>query len=130
MASRVALRRLTAVESRQLRVKLKDLSLTARIHQRYRVVDEVRQGRTLAEAAARAGCHFTVAYDWVHRFNADGFARFERVSNPKGRPPILRATQLRELVDVALSSPLERGFQVVPPRSSATNNIAAMDSAE
>jgi hypothetical protein len=35
---------------------------------------------------------------------------FERVPNPKGRPPILRAEQLRELVDVALSSPAERGL--------------------
>jgi transposase len=56
------------------------------------------------------GCHFTVAYDWVHRFNATGFAQFEQVPNPRGRPPILRATQLRELVDVALSSPAERGL--------------------
>ena len=30
--------------------------------------------------------------------------------NPKGRPPILKGEQLRELVDVALSSPLERGL--------------------
>lgn len=110
MASRVAVRRLTGAERRQLRAKLKDLSLSARIHQRYRVVDEARRGRTIADAAARVGCHFTVAYDWVHRFNEDGFDRFERVANPKGRPPILRATQLRELVDVALSSPLERGL--------------------
>lgn len=110
MASRVALRRLTAAEGRQLRAKLKDLSLSARIHQRYRVVDELRQGRTIVEAAARVGCHFTVAYDWLHRFNADGFDRFEQVTNPRGRPPILRATQLRELIDVALSSPLERGL--------------------
>jgi len=110
MASRVVLRRLTAVEGRQLRAKLKNLSLSARIHQRYRIVDELRQGRTVGEAAARVGCHFTVAYEWLHRFNADGFDRFEQVTNPHGRPPILRATQLRELVDVALSSPLERGL--------------------
>jgi len=110
MVSRVTLRRLSAAERRELRAKLRDLSVSARIHQRYRVVDELRQGRTVAEAAARAGCHFTVAYDWLHRFNEDGFTRFELVTNPKGRPPILRAAQLRELVDVAMSSPLERGL--------------------
>ena len=30
--------------------------------------------------------------------------------NPRGRPPILRAEQLRELVEVARSSPTERGL--------------------
>jgi transposase len=56
------------------------------------------------------GCYFTVAYDWVHRFNDSGFSSFEQVSNPKGRPPILKAEQLRDLVEVALSSPEERGL--------------------
>ena len=51
-----------------------------------------------------------MAYDWVHRFNDSGWATFEHVANPKGRPPILKAEQLRELVDVALSSPTERGL--------------------
>jgi len=64
----------------------------------------------LFEAADRVGCHFTVAYDWIQRFNASGCATFEDVANPKGRPPILKAEQLRELVDVALSSPAERGL--------------------
>jgi transposase len=61
-------------------------------------------------AADRVGCHFTMGYDWVRRFNANGFTTFEQVPNPKGRPPILKARQLRELVDVALSSPAERGL--------------------
>jgi hypothetical protein len=26
--------------------------------------------------------HFTVAYDWVHRFNGSGIANFKRVRNP------------------------------------------------
>jgi transposase len=50
-------------------MKLKDLSLSARVHQRYRMINEVRQGRGIVEAADRVGCHFTVAYDWVRRFN-------------------------------------------------------------
>lgn len=110
MARRVWLRPLTRHERRVLQAKLRDLSLSVRVHQRYRIIDEVRQGRRLVEVADRVGCHFTVAYDWVRRFNASGFATFEQVPNPKGRPPILRAEQLRELVDVALSSPAERGL--------------------
>ena len=35
---------------------------------------------------------------------------FEQVANPKGRPPTLRAEQLRELVEAALSNPQERGL--------------------
>ena len=105
MARSVKLRELRGGERKMLRAKLRDLSLAARIHQRYRVIEEVRRGRSIMEAAERAGCHFTIAYDWLHRFNRSGFVSFEQVANPKGRPPIVRATQLRELVDVALSSP-------------------------
>jgi transposase len=106
----VQLRRLTRREQRVLQDKLKDLSLSVRVHQRYRIIEEVRRGRGVVEAADRVGCHFTAAYDWIRRFNESGWATFERVSNPKGRPPILKAEQLRELVDVALSSPAERGL--------------------
>ena len=106
----VRLRPLTRQEARVLQVKLKDLSLSVRVHQRYRIIDEVRKGRGVLEAADRVGCHFTAAYDWIQRFNASGWETFERVSNPRGRPPILQAEQLRELVDVALSSPAERGL--------------------
>ena len=110
MAQRVQLRPLTTDEQRMLRQKLRDLSLAARVHQRYRIVHEVWRGFSVAETADRVGCHFTVAYDWIGRFNASGFATFEQVPNPRGRPPILRAEQLRELVDIALSSPAERGL--------------------
>lgn len=110
MAKRLRLRTVTREERRLLRTKLKDLSLAARVHQRYRLIASLRQGLSVLAAAQRVGCHFTVAYDWVHRFNASGFRRFEQVANPRGRPSILRAAQLRELVDVALSSPAERGL--------------------
>lgn len=108
--ARVRLRSLGAAELRALHGKLKDLSLSARIHQRYRIISEVLKGHSVAEAADRVGCHFTVAYDWVRRFNRSGFKTFEQVPNPKGRPPILTSGQLRELVEVALSSPEERGL--------------------
>lgn len=110
MPKPVRLRPLTRQERRVLRGKLKDLSLSVRMHQRYLIIEEVRRGRGVVEAAERAGCHFTTAYDWIRRFNESGWATFERVSNPKGRPPILKAEQLRALVDVALSSPAERGL--------------------
>jgi Homeodomain-like domain-containing protein len=66
-------------EQRVLRSKLRDLSLSVGVNQRYRVVDSVRHGFGLKQATERVGCHFTVAYDWVHRFNHSGFASFEKV---------------------------------------------------
>ena len=110
MARSVRLRPLTRAERGVLREKLRDLSLSARVHQRYRIVSEVLKGHAVAEVADRVGCHFTVAYDWIRRFNKSGFKTFEQVPNPKGRPPILKSEQLRELVEVALSSPTERGL--------------------
>jgi transposase len=65
------------------------------------IIEEVRKGHSVVEAADRVGCHFTVAYDWVHRFNQSGFTSFEQVPNPKGRPPILKGEQLRELVSAS-----------------------------
>ena len=110
MARRLRLRSLTRGERRLLRAKLRDLSLSVRIHQRYRIIDATEQGLGGLAVAERVGCHFTVVYDWVHRFNASGFATFEQVPNPNGRPPILKAEQLRALVEVALSNPAERGL--------------------
>ena len=110
MAGRLRLRSLTRGERRVLRTKLRDLSLSVRIHQRYRIIEAVGLGLGSLAVAERVGCHFTVVYDWVHRFNTSGFATFEQVSTSKGRPPILKAAQLRALVEVALSSPLERGL--------------------
>jgi transposase len=103
MSTRVKLRVVTAAERRQLRTRGRDLTLSARIHQRYRIIDEMRKGRAPGDVADRVEYHFTVVYPWVRRYNAAEFATLERAPNPKGRPPILEGAQLRRLVDVALS---------------------------
>jgi transposase len=77
MAKQIRLRTVTRGERRLLAAKLKDLSLAARIHQRYRLIAEVLRGHSVVAAADRVGCHFTVGYDWVRRFNASGFTTFE-----------------------------------------------------
>src|SRR4030095_9098953 len=57
MPTPLRLRTLTPAELRRLRAKIKDLSLSARIPQRYRVIAEVRLGRCIGggdgAAAAR-----------------------------------------------------------------------------
>jgi hypothetical protein len=47
MAKRVELRPLTRGERQLLQVKLTDLFLAAQVHQRYRVIDELREGYRL-----------------------------------------------------------------------------------
>ena len=76
-AGNLALRALTRGEQRELIVKLKDLSLSARVHQRYRLIEELRGGRAIPDAADRAGCRRAVAYDLIRRFNETGFSCFE-----------------------------------------------------
>ena len=107
---RVRLRPLTRAEQRVLRGKLRDLKLPARLHRRYQIVAAAREGASVPAVARRVGCDVTTAYHWVGHFNLNGFAPFERPSNPRGRIPLVTAEQLRELMDVALSSPRERGL--------------------
>ncbi len=97
-------------ERKLLRTKLRTRSLPVRVHQRYRVIAEVRAGRSARASAERVGVTRNTASAWVRRFNRSGFRTFEAVANPKGRVPIISARQLRELVDTALSSPAERGL--------------------
>lgn len=110
MANSVRLRALTRGERRVLQAKSTDRRLPVRLHRRYRLIAEVAQGRSIAEAADRVGCDVTMGYHWVHRFNDSGFTTFEQAPNPQGRRPIITGPQIRELIDVALSSPAERGL--------------------
>lgn len=110
MANAVRLRRLTPGERRVLRTKVADRRLSVRLHRRYRLIAEVAGGRSMAETADRVGGNLTMVYEWVHRFNESGFTTFEEPSNPRGRPPIITGPQVRELIDIALSSPAERGL--------------------
>lgn len=107
---RVELRPLRRPEQRLLTAKLRDLKLPARLHQRYRIIAAARSGDSVPTVARRVGCAVSVAYLWVDRFNASGFTTFERVPNPRGRESLIAPAQLRELVDVALSNPRERGL--------------------
>jgi len=101
---------LDRAERALLRSKLRTGALPARVHQRYRVIAEVRSGRSARQSADRVGVTRNTASAWVRRFNRTGFRSFEAVSNPRGRIPIITGAQLRELIDTALSSPAELGL--------------------
>jgi transposase len=106
----IQLRRLRANEQKLLQQKLRDKTLSVRIHERYRVIAEAAQGRAPTEIADRVGVHFTMVYDWIHHFNAHGFAGFEDAPNPHGRPPLLSSKQIRRLIATALARPADLGL--------------------
>ena len=107
---RIKLRRLRQQERRLLQEKLRDKKLSVRIYGRYRVIAEAAQGHSLPEIADRVGVHLTTVYDWVHRFNQEGFASFEEVPNPQGRPSSLSSRQVRRLIATALARPSDLGL--------------------
>jgi transposase len=106
----VRMRRPTGGESVLLESKLRDKTLSVRVWERYRIVSELAQGRTPLEVADRVGCHHSLVYDWLHRFNQSGFSTFEVAPNPKGRPPTITSEQIRALIRVATSRPEDLGL--------------------
>ena len=106
----VHLRTLTDDEQALLAAKLRDKTLAVRVWERYRIVSELAQGRSPAQVADRVGCHVTVVYDWLHRFNASGFATFEAAPNPHGRPATIGSEQIRALLRAATSRPQDLGL--------------------
>lgn len=108
--SKVFLRKLGKSEREFLRLKLRDKTVSARIYERYRVIDIAQQGFSVPEIAERSGMFVTSIYDWIGRFNEHGFDGFDDPPNPNGRPSSLSAKQLREMVKIALSRPTDLGL--------------------
>jgi len=101
---------LTDEEQAFLAAKLRDKTLSARVWERYRIIGELVSGRSVAETADRIGCAMSRVYDWLHCFNAGGFARFEAAPNPKGKPATIGAEQIRALIRTATSRPEDLGL--------------------
>jgi len=108
--TKILLRKLTKKEKERLSQKLRDKTMTQRIYERYRVIDIAQQGFTIAQIAERSGMHFTGIYDWIERFNENGFLRFDDPPNPDGRPSSLSSKQIREMIKIALSRPVDLGL--------------------
>lgn len=110
MPGQLVVRALTAGEQGVLAAKLKDKTLPAKIHERYRIVALVAEGMSANAAAKAVGCTDVKGQHWVHRFNASGFATFEKQPNHPGRPIIIDGQQVRALIRVALSRPEDLGL--------------------
>jgi len=109
-APRLQLRRLTTEEEKTLRAKLADKRLPAKVYERYRLIAVAGEGATPAAASRVVGCSDGKVEHWVHRFNASGFATFEKQANHPGRPIIIDGQQVRALIRVALSRPEDLGL--------------------
>ena len=104
------LRSLTKEERVQLEAKIRRKTLPVRLHQRYRIVLEASRGYVAGGIAERVGCSLDSVWRWVGRFNESGFATFEAVANPYGRPALVNGDQVRALIKVALSRPEDLGL--------------------
>jgi len=71
-----------------LRAKVRDRTLSVRVHRRYRVIAELLAGRRAAEVADRVGCHVSMVYEWIQRFNESGITTFEQAP-VSGRPIVM-----------------------------------------
>lgn len=110
MPGQLMVRRLTPGEQTVLAAKLKDKTLPAKIHERYRIVALVADGMSANAAAKAVGCTDVKGQHWVHRFNESGFSTFEKQPNHPGRPIIIDGQQVRALIRVALSRPEDLGL--------------------
>ncbi len=84
--------------------------MPVRNYERYRALKELADGRKPSEIADRVGCHFTVVYSWIKRFNQDGFRTFERPPEPEGRVSWISGEKMRQLIRVALARPEDLGL--------------------
>jgi transposase len=101
---------LSEAEEQVLRERLAEKRQPAKIYERYRLIALVREGATPSAASRTVGCCAGKAEQWVHRFNASGFATFEKQPNHPGRPIIIDGPQVRALIRVALSRPEDLGL--------------------
>lgn len=108
--TKIELRKLTKKEKTMLDLKLRDKTMSARVYERYRVVDIAQRGFTAPQIAERSGMHFTGIYDWISRFNGNGFRSFDDPPNPDGRPSTLSSKQIREMIKIALARPTDLGL--------------------
>lgn len=108
--TKILLRKLSKSEREVLSEKLKDKTVSARIYERFRVIEIAQRGLTVSQIAERSGMHFTGIYDWIERFNKNGFEGFDDPPNPAGRPSLLTSKQIGEMIKIALSRPTDLGL--------------------
>jgi len=108
MATLVRLRKLTAEERTELERLARSRTEEARLVVRAKIVLGLAAGERPYQVADRVGVGRMAAYEWLHRFNAEGLKGFTDPPRP-GRPPTYTAEQRAEVI-AALTKPEELGM--------------------
>ena len=109
MATLVELRTLTTEERAELGRLARSRTEEARLVVRAKVVLGLAAGERPYQVADRVGVGRAAAYEWLHRFNAEGLKGLTGHPRP-GRPPTYTADQRAEVIAAALTKPEALGL--------------------
>lgn len=104
MATLVKLRKLTAEERTELERLARSRTEEARLVVRAKIVLGLADGERPYQVADRVGVGRAAAYEWLHRFNAEGLNGLTDHPRP-GRPPTYTADERAEVIAAALTKP-------------------------
>jgi transposase len=104
MATLVNLRQLTAEERQELERLARSRTAEARLVVRAKIVLGLAAGERPYQVADRVGVGRVAAYEWLHRFNAEGLKGLTDHPRP-GRPPTYTPEQRAEVIAAALTKP-------------------------
>jgi transposase len=104
MATLVQLRELTADERRELGRLARSRTEEARLVVRAKIVLGLAAGERPYQVADRVGVGRMAAYEWLHRFNAEGLKGLTDHPRP-GRPHTYTPGQRAEVIAAALTKP-------------------------
>jgi transposase len=104
MATLVKLRKLTADERRELERLARSRTEEARLVVRAKIVLGLAAGERPYQVADRVGVGRAAAYEWLHRFNAEGLKGLTDHPRP-GRPPTYTPEQRAGVIAAALTKP-------------------------
>ena len=109
MATLVNLRKLTTEERTELERLARSRTEEARLVVRAKIVLGLAAGERPYQVADRVGVGRMAAYEWLHRFNAEGLKGLTDHPRP-GRPPTYTAEQRAEVIAAALTRPEDLGM--------------------
>lgn len=109
MATLVKLRTLTAAERKELERLARSRTEEARLVRRAKIILGLAAGERPYQVADRVGVGRAAAYEWLHRFNAEGVKGLTDHPRP-GRPHTYTAAQRAEVVAAALTDPQSLGL--------------------
>src|SRR3954447_16701482 len=109
MATLVKLRKLTADERKELERLARSRTEEARLVQRAKIVLGLAAGERPYQVADRVGVGRAAAYEWLHRFNAEGLRGLTDHPRP-GRPHTYTPQQRAGVVAAALTKPEALGL--------------------